>query len=176
VAHSSSIENTEAAPFRRVVEVNLVGYFLVLREAAALLRNQGTGGNVIVNSSKNVFAPGADFAAYSASKAGAHQLAKVAALELASIGVRVNMVNADAVFGDEHRPSGLWQEVGAARARARGLEPSALRDYYRQRNLLKASVTPEHVANAVVFFASNATPTTGATLPVDGGIPEAFPR
>ena len=176
VAHSSSIENTEAAPFRRVVEVNLVGYFLVLREAAALLRNQGTGGNVIVNSSKNVFAPGADFAAYSASKAGAHQLAKVAALELASAGVRVNMVNADAVFGDERRPSGLWQEVGAARARARGLEPSALRDYYRQRNLLKASVTPDHVANAVVFFASNATPTTGATLPVDGGIPEAFPR
>jgi rhamnulose-1-phosphate aldolase/alcohol dehydrogenase len=176
VAHSSPIEKTAAAPFRRVVEVNLVGYFLVLREAAALLRNQGTGGNVIVNSSKNVFAPGADFAAYSASKAGAHQLAKVAALELAPIGVRVNMVNADAVFGDEHRPSGLWQEVGAARARARGLEPSALRDYYRQRNLLKTSVTPEHVANAVVFFASDATPTTGATLPVDGGIPEAFPR
>jgi len=176
VAHSSSIENTEVAPFRHVVEVNLVGYFLVLREAAALLRSQGTGGNVIVNSSKNVFAPGADFAAYSASKAGAHQLAKVAALELASAGVRVNMVNADAVFGDERRPSGLWQEVGAARARARGLEPSALRDYYRQRNLLKASVTPDHVANAVVFFASNATPTTGATLPVDGGIPEAFPR
>ena len=54
------------------------------------------------------------------------------------------MVNADAVFGDERRPSGLWQEVGAARARARGLEPSALRDYYRQRNLLKASVTPDH--------------------------------
>jgi len=176
VAHSSSIENTGTAAFRRVVEVNLVGDFLVLREAAALLRIQGTGGSVIVNSSKNVFAPGADFAAYSASKAGAHQLAKVAALELAPIGVRVNMVNADAVFGDEHRPSGLWQEVGAARARARGLEPSALRDYYRQRNLLKASVTPEHVANAVLFFASNATPTTGATLPVDGGIPEAFPR
>jgi enoyl-[acyl-carrier-protein] reductase (NADH) len=41
---------------------------------------------------------------------------------------------------------------------------------------LKAIVTPEHVGNAVVFFASNLTPTTGATLPVDGGVADAFPR
>jgi hypothetical protein len=46
----------------------------------------------------------------------------------------------------------------------------------RQRNLLRAAVTPAHVGNAIVFFASNLTPTTGATLPVDGGIAEAFPR
>src|SRR5438445_574213 len=176
VAHVSPIEATDAAAFRRVVDVNLTGYFLVLREAAALFRRQGTGGNVIVNSSKNVFAPGADFGAYSASKAGAHQLGKVAALELAAAGVRVNLVNADAVFGDAKRPSGLWQAVGTARARSRGLDPAALQDYYRQRNLLKAVVTAEHVGNAVVFFASNLTPTTGATLPVDGGVPDAFPR
>jgi rhamnulose-1-phosphate aldolase/alcohol dehydrogenase len=176
IAHVASIEATDPAAFRRVVEVNLVGYFLVLREAAALMKRQGTGGNVIVNSSKNVFGPGADFGAYSASKAGGHQLGKVAALELAPAGVRVNMINADAVFGDGARPSGLWQEVGPARARSRGLDPSALADYYRQRNLLKARVTGEHVGNAVVFFASNLTPTTGATLPVDGGVADAFPR
>jgi NAD(P)-dependent dehydrogenase (short-subunit alcohol dehydrogenase family) len=176
IAHVSPIEATEAAAFRRVLDVNLAGYFLVLREAAALLRRQGTGGNVVVNSSKNVFGPGADFGAYSASKAGAHQLGKVAALELAPLGVRVNMVNADAVFGDARRPSGLWQEIGPARARSRGLDPAALQGYYRERNLLKATVTGEHVGNAVVFFASNLTPTTGATLPVDGGVPEAFPR
>jgi len=176
IAHVSPIETTDAAAFRRVVEVNLTGYFLVLRAAATLFRRQGTGGNVIVNSSKNVFGPGADFGAYSASKAGAHQLGKVAALELASAGVRVNMVNADAVFGDAKRPSGLWQEVGPARARSRGLDPAELESYYRQRNLLKATITAEHVGNAVVFFASNLTPTTGATLPVDGGVPEAFPR
>jgi NAD(P)-dependent dehydrogenase (short-subunit alcohol dehydrogenase family) len=176
VAHVSPIEATDTAAFRRVMDVNLVGYFLVLREAVALLKRQGTGGNVIVNSSKNVFGPGADFGTYSASKAGAHQLGKVAALELASAGVRVNMVNADAVFGDAKRPSGLWQEVGPARAKSRGLEPDALQGYYRDRNLLKTTITGEHVGNAVVFFASNLTPTTGATLPVDGGVPEAFPR
>jgi NAD(P)-dependent dehydrogenase (short-subunit alcohol dehydrogenase family) len=172
----SPLAEIEPAAFRRVVDVNLTGYFLVLREAARLLRRQGTGGNVIVNSSKNVFAPGADFGAYSASKAGAHQLGKVAALELAAAGVRVNLINADAVFGDPRRPSGLWQEVGPARARSRGLDPAELQEFYRQRNLLKATVTADHVGNAVVFFASNLTPTTGATLPVDGGVADAFPR
>jgi NAD(P)-dependent dehydrogenase (short-subunit alcohol dehydrogenase family) len=44
---------------------------------------QGTGGNVVVISSKNVFDPGAVFGAYSASKAGAHQISKIATLELA---------------------------------------------------------------------------------------------
>jgi NAD(P)-dependent dehydrogenase (short-subunit alcohol dehydrogenase family) len=176
VAHVNKIEATEPDAFRRVMEVNLVGYFLCLREGAQLLRRQGTGGHVIVNSSKNVFAPGADFGTYSASKAGAHQLGKVAALELADAGIRVNMINADAVFGDASRPSGLWQEVGPARAKSRGLDPTELQEFYRQRNLLKALVTPEHVGNAVVFLATNQTPTTGATIPVDGGVLEAFPR
>jgi rhamnulose-1-phosphate aldolase/alcohol dehydrogenase len=176
VAYVSKIEATDPQAFRRVIDVNLVGYFLCLREGAQLLRRQGTGGHVIVNSSKNVFAPGADFGTYSASKAGAHQLGKVAALELAGAGIRVNMINADAVFGDASRPSGLWQEVGPARAKSRGLDPSELQEFYRQRNLLKALVTPEHVGNAVVFLATNQTPTTGATIPVDGGVLEAFPR
>lgn len=176
VAHVSAIEALDPVAFRRVLDVNLFGTFLVLRESARLLARQGLGGNVILVSSKNVFAPGAEFGAYSASKAGAHQLARVAALELAAAGVRVNMINADAVFGDAARPSGLWQEVGPARARSRGLEPDALPEFYRQRNLLRARITPEHVGNAVVFFASNLTPTTGATLPVDGGVAEAFPR
>jgi enoyl-[acyl-carrier-protein] reductase (NADH) len=60
--------------------------------------------------------------------------------------------------------------------RSRGLDPEGLKEYYRQRNLLKVQVLAEHVGNAVVFFASEQTPTTGATLPVDGGIPAAFPR
>jgi NAD(P)-dependent dehydrogenase (short-subunit alcohol dehydrogenase family) len=176
IAHVSALTDLDAAALRRVVDVNFHGYFLVLREAARLMQRQGTGGNVIVNSSKNVFAPGADFGAYSASKAAGHQLAKVAALELAPHGIRVNLINADAVFGNDARPSGLWQEVGPARAKSRGMDPKELQEFYRQRNLLKARVTPEHVGNAVVFFATNQTPTTGATLPVDGGVPEAFPR
>ncbi|MFL5311009.1 MAG: bifunctional aldolase/short-chain dehydrogenase [Myxococcales bacterium] len=176
IAHVSALAETEAPQFRRVMDVNLVGYFLTLRAAARVLRAQGTGGNVIVNASKNVFAPGADFGAYSASKAAGHQLGKVAAIELAPLGVRVNMINADAVFAEGDTPSGLWREIGPDRARSRGLAPEKLQQFYRDRNLLHAEVTGAQVGRAVVFFASNQTPTTGATLPVDGGIAAAFPR
>ena len=127
-------------------------------------------------STKNVFAPGARFGAYSASKAAAHQLARVASLELAAQDVRVNMVAPDAVFSHGARPSGLWQEVGPDRMRARNLDPDGLRAYYRERNLLKAEIRADHVANAVAFFLRRETPTTGVTLPVDGGLPDATPR
>jgi NAD(P)-dependent dehydrogenase (short-subunit alcohol dehydrogenase family) len=90
--------------------------------------------------------------------------------------VRVNMVAPDAVFSDGARRSGLWQEVGPGRMQARGLDAQGLEDYYRDRNLLKARVTAAHVANAVLFFATRRTPTTGATLPVDGGLPDSTPR
>ena len=176
IAHVSALAETDAAQFRKVMDVNLLGYFLTLRAAARVMRAQGTGGNVIVNASKNVFAPGADFGAYSASKAAGHQLGKVAAIELAPLGVRVNMINADAVFAEGDTPSGLWREIGPDRARSRGLAPEKLQEFYRERNLLHAEVTGAHVGRAVVFFASNQTPTTGATLPVDGGIAAAFPR
>jgi NAD(P)-dependent dehydrogenase (short-subunit alcohol dehydrogenase family) len=176
IACAAPLHELDLGDFRRVQEVNATGVFLTLREAARLMRRQGTGGNVIVVSSKNVFAPGAEFAAYSASKAAAAQLGKVAALDLAADGIRVNSVNPDAVFGTAEIPSGLWQAVGPERARARGVSLDELADAYRRRSLLKLRVTGEHVGNAVVFFASNLTPTTGATLPVDAGLPEAFPR
>ena len=112
----------------------------------------------------------------SASKAAGHQLGKVSAIELAAEGIRVNMINADAIFAEDDIESGLWATVGPDRARSRGLKLEELPDYYRSRNLLRARVTARHVGNAVVFFASNRTPTTGATLPVDGGVVEAFPR
>ncbi len=176
IARAGTIAELDLDDFRAAVDVNLTGAFLTLREGLTHLKLQNTGGNVVVVSTKNVFAPGASFGAYSASKAGAHQLARVAALEAAAFGVRVNLVNADAVFGPPENPSGLWREVGPARAAARGLEPAQLEDFYRDRNLLHARVTPEHVGRAVVFFARQDTPTTGGVLPVDGGLPEAFPR
>jgi len=176
IALVAPIEELSADQARRVAEVNYLGVVNTIREAARVFRLQGTGGHIVVNSSKNVFAPGKDFGAYSASKAAAHQISKIAAIELAPLGVRVNLINADAIFDEGEVRSGLWEAVGPDRARRRGLEAEELPEFYRQRNLLRARVRARHVGNAVVFFASNATPTTGATLPVDGGIPEAFPR
>jgi rhamnose utilization protein RhaD (predicted bifunctional aldolase and dehydrogenase)/NAD(P)-dependent dehydrogenase (short-subunit alcohol dehydrogenase family) len=176
IAHVASLVELAEADFRKVIDVNLLGVYQVLKAAVPVFRRQKTGGNVVINSSKNVFDPGAAFGAYSASKAGAHQLGKIAALELAPLGVRVNMINADAIFADEETSSGLWDVVGPDRMRSRNLDPAGLREYYRQRNLLKTEVTADDVGRAVVFFAAGQTPTTGATLPVDGGIPAAFPR
>jgi len=176
IAHVARLAELTDADLARVVEVNFAGYHRVLRAATRLFEGQGSGGDVIVNSSKNVFDPGPGFGAYSCAKAAAHQLGKIAALELAPLSVRVNMINADAIFGDEAIPSQLWAEVGPDRMRARGLDAAGLRAYYRDRNLLKVEVTADHVAAGVLFFATRQTPTTGATLPIDGGIASAFPR
>ena len=173
MAHVSFIRDMELEDFRRLERVNVEGALLTLRECGNLLADQGTGGDIIIISTKNVPAPGAGFGAYSATKAGCHQLGRLASLELAEYGVRVNMVAPDAVFGEGKFKSGLWQAVGPERMKARGLDEAGLQEYYRQRNLLQVRVTGRHVANAVLFFATRQTPTTGATIPVDGGLPEA---
>lgn len=162
--------------YRLLERVNVEGTLLVLAEAGRLFKRQATGGDIVLVSTKNVFAPGANFGAYSSTKAAAHQLARIASLELAVDDVRVNMVAPDAVFGHGASRSGLWAEVGPDRMKARGLDEAGLEAYYQSRNLLKARVTATHVVNAVLFFATRQTPTTGATIPVDGGLPDATPR
>jgi NAD(P)-dependent dehydrogenase (short-subunit alcohol dehydrogenase family) len=103
-------------------------------------------------------------------------LARIASLELAEFGVRVNMVAPDNVFAHGSRGSGLWAEVGADRARSKGLQLKDLPAHYQNRNLLKSKISASDVANAVLYFATHQSPTTGATIPVDGGLPDATPR
>jgi NAD(P)-dependent dehydrogenase (short-subunit alcohol dehydrogenase family) len=170
------LKDIELGDFKRLEKVNVEGTFLTLREIARHFILQGTGGDVIIVSTKNVPSPGAGFGAYSATKAACHQLGRIASIELAQYGVRVNMVAPDGVFSEGKYKSGLWAEVGPDRMRARGLDEKGLQEYYQNRNLLKARITGRHVANAVLFFATRQTPTTGVTIPVDGGLPDATPR
>ncbi|KAA3605103.1 MAG: SDR family NAD(P)-dependent oxidoreductase [Planctomycetota bacterium] len=176
LAHVSTLEKLDLVAYERLERVNVHGTLLLLQQAARYFRSQNTGGDVVLISTKNVFAPGAGFGAYSGTKAAAHQLARIASLEMAELDVRVNMVAPDAVFSDGARKSGLWAEVGPDRMKARGLDEAGLESYYQNRNLLKARITAEHVGRAVLYFLSRQTPTTGATLPVDGGLPDATPR
>ncbi len=176
IAMVAQLKETELEAFRRLEKVNVEGTLLTLAATAHHFIRQGTGGDIIIVSTKNVPSPGAGFGAYSATKAACHQLGRIASLELAPHGVRVNMVAPDGVFSEGNFKSGLWEEVGPDRMRARGLDEQGLQEYYRNRNLLKARVTGRHVANAVLFFATRQTPTTGATIPVDGGLPDATPR
>jgi NAD(P)-dependent dehydrogenase (short-subunit alcohol dehydrogenase family) len=172
----SYLKDIDLDAFRELEKVNVEGALLTLREIAHHFILQGTGGDVIIVSTKNVPSPGAGFGAYSATKAACHQLGRIASIELAQYGVRVNMVAPDGVFFEGKYKSGLWEEVGPDRMRARGLDEKGLQEYYRSRNLLKARVTGRHVSNAVLFFATRQTPTTGVTIPVDGGLPDATPR
>ena len=176
LAHVAGLDELKLEDFQRLARVNIEGTLLVLSEASRWLKRQGIGGDMVLISTKNVFAPGARFGAYSATKAAAHQLARIASLELAPHDIRVNMVSPDAVFSEGSVRSGLWAEVGPDRMKARGLNEAQLEEYYQSRNLLKARVTARHVANAVNFLVTRQTPTTGATIPVDGGLPDATPR
>jgi NAD(P)-dependent dehydrogenase (short-subunit alcohol dehydrogenase family) len=176
IAMVSYLKDIDLDAFRKLEKVNVEGALLTLSEAGHHFIRQGTGGDIIVISTKNIPSPGAGFGAYSATKAACHQLGRIASIELAQYGVRVNMVAPDAVFSEGQFKSGLWEEVGPSRMKARGLDEKELQEYYRNRNLLKARITGRHVANAVLFFATRQTPTTGATIPVDGGLPNATPR
>ncbi|MEG3639486.1 bifunctional aldolase/short-chain dehydrogenase [Magnetococcus sp. PR-3] len=176
LAHVSTLAQMENDKFARLQQVNVEGTLNLIKQAANHYASMAMGGDIILISTKNVFAPGASFGAYSATKAASHQLARIASLELAPLGVRVNMVAPDAVFSDGDRQSGLWATVGPDRMKARGLDQAGLEDYYRNRNLLKEKITAEDVARAVAYFATRQSPTTGATLPVDGGLPDATPR
>jgi rhamnose utilization protein RhaD (predicted bifunctional aldolase and dehydrogenase)/NAD(P)-dependent dehydrogenase (short-subunit alcohol dehydrogenase family) len=176
IAHVAALTVMDVETFRKLERVNVEGTLFVMAECGRHFARQQTGGDIVLVSTKNVFAPGARFGAYSATKAAAHQLARIASLEMADLDVRVNMVSPDAVFSHGARRSGLWAEVGPDRMKARGLDEAGLEEYYRSRNLLKARVTARHVANAVLYFATRQSPTTGATIPVDGGLPDATPR
>lgn len=176
IAMVSSLMEMDLDEFRRLEQVNVEGALLTLREAGRRMSIAGHGGDIVLVSTKNVFSPGAGFGAYSATKAAAHQLARIASLEFAEHDIRVNMVAPDAVFSDGNRRSGLWASVGPSRMKARGLDEAGLEEYYRNRNLLKARVEASDVARAVLFFVTRQTPTTGATIPVDGGLPDSTPR
>lgn len=176
IASSATIDTIDDDEMNRVFDINFAGYLRTMRAAARVMKRQSMGGHIAIISSKNVFAPGKEFALYSASKAAGHQVGRIAAMELAPFDIRVNMINPDGIFHHADIASGLWEAVGPERAKSRGLTMDELPDFYRQRNLLKAAVTAEHVGRAVLFVVSSGVPMTGATIPVDGGIPEASPR
>lgn len=174
VADSAPIDRLDLATWQRSLDVNATGHFLVCRAAVSQMRAQALGGSIVLICTKNVFDPGADFGAYSAAKAAELQLGRVLAIENGQHRIRVNMVNPDGVFGD----SGLWtHELRRGRAAAHNVSVDRLETFYAERNLLRVPVDAADVAQAVLFLASDrSAKTTGAVLPVDGGVRGAFPR
>lgn len=156
------IEELETSAWDRVLRINLDPNLVLLREAHGLLKHAPRYGRVVVNASKNVLAPGAGAVAYSSSKAAVTQMARVAALEWARDGVRVNIVHPDQVFD-----TGIWtDEVLKARAAHYGLTV----EQYKRRNLLGVEIKSRYVGD---FIAEMLGPlfenVTGVQIPVDGG-------
>jgi rhamnulose-1-phosphate aldolase/alcohol dehydrogenase len=175
LASSAPVEETSVELWDKNHAVLAKGYFLVSRGAFRILKEQGIGGSLIFVASKNALAAGKNASAYSSAKAAELHLARCLAEEGGAVRIRVNTVNPDAVLSGSRIWDSGWREE---RARAYGIDPDELEDYYRQRNVLKLNVLPENVADAVLFFASEtrSSRSTGNVLNVDGGVKDAYPR
>ena len=171
---SKSLLDTTVADWDLQHDVMARGSFLVARAAAAVMRAQRMGGDIISICSKNSVFAGPNNVAYGAAKADqAHQVRLLAA-ELGEHGIRVNGINPDGVV----RGSGIFASGwGAQRAAVYGVPEAELGAFYAQRTLLKHEVLPEHVAAAVVALtAGDLALTTGLHIPVDAGVAAAFLR
>ncbi|GAA4146916.1 bifunctional aldolase/short-chain dehydrogenase [Actinomadura keratinilytica] len=171
---SKPLLETTTADWDLQHDVMARGSFLVSRETARVMIEQGMGGDIVYIVSKNGVFAGPNNIAYGATKADqAHQVRLLAA-ELGGHGIRVNGVNPDGVVRGSGIFAGGW---GAQRAAVYGVEEEKLGEYYAQRTLLKREVLPEHVAAAVfALTGGDLTHTTGLHVPVDAGVAAAFLR
>jgi rhamnulose-1-phosphate aldolase len=169
-----SLLQTTEAEWDLLHDVMSKGSFLVSQAAAAVLIEQGMGGDIVYISSKNSIFAGPDNIAYSATKADQSHQVRLLAAELGAHGIRVNGINPDGVV----RGSGIFSSGwGAYRAATYGVKEEDLGQFYANRTILKREVVPENVADAVyVLTGPELSRTTGLHIPVDSGVGAAFLR
>ena len=177
IASSAPIEETTVALWRKNYDVLAEGYFLTARAAFPLMKrmkDQG-GASIVFIGSKNGVAAATNASAYASAKAAANHLARCLALEGAPSGIRVNVVNPDAVIKGSKIWDGDWRKE---RAGAHGIDSGReLEEHYRQRSMLKRDVLPSDIAEAVYFLASDmSAKSTGNMINVDAGNAQAFTR
>ncbi len=174
LASAAPIEETTVELWRKNHNVVAEGYFLTARSAFTLMKRQG-GGSIVFIGSKNALAAATNASAYASAKAAAVHLARCLALEGAEHGIRVNVVNPDAVIRGSRIWDGAWRKE---RASSYGVDPGEeLEEFYRKRSMLKLNVLPEDIAEAVWYFASSVSAkSTGNILNVDAGNAQAFTR
>lgn len=149
------IEDYSYEDFDRVVEVNLKGTFILMKEIGSEIAKNRDGGSIVVMSSIRGVVVEQGQAAYAATKAAVAQLARVQAAELAPMNVRVN------ALAPGYTDTPLVTKIKN--------DP----EWYRQstsRNALKRWASPREIAGPAVFLATPAASyITGAVLYVDGG-------
>ncbi|QRX82606.1 bifunctional rhamnulose-1-phosphate aldolase/short-chain dehydrogenase [Glaciimonas sp. PAMC28666] len=174
IASSAPLEETTLEMWERNQSILVTGYFLVSRSAFRMMKEQKLGGSMVFVASKNGLVASAGASAYCTAKAGEIHLARCIALEGAAHGIRVNVVNPDAVIRGSRIWDGKWKEERAA---SNKIASADVEEFYRQRSMLKRSVLPEDIAEAVYFLASDkSAKSTGNIINVDAGNAAAFTR
>jgi rhamnulose-1-phosphate aldolase/alcohol dehydrogenase len=174
IASSAPLEDTTLESWERNQAILSTGYFLVSRASFRIMKQQELGGSMVFVASKNGLVASAGASAYCTAKAAEIHLARCIALEGAPHGIRVNVVNPDAVIKGSKIWDGKWKEERAA---SNKIEADDIEDFYRKRSLLKLSVLPEDIAEAVYFLSSSkAGKSTGNIINVDAGNAAAFTR
>lgn len=174
-ARRGTVADTTDEDYALLSDLLMKAYFTTMRAATQIMIRQGTGGSIVVVGSKNAVAVGSNAAIYSAAKAFELHLMRTAANDLAKHGIRSNAVNPDAVL----QGSGIWSDAWREQtAKSLGISIDELPEYYRKRSMLGVAVEPDHIAEAICWLASEkrSSRTTGATIPVDGGVREGFLR
>ena len=152
--HKSSLEVT-VEEFRKVVDVNLTGEFIVAREAARIMVERGIKGSIInmASMSGSVVNIPQWQCSYNASKAGIIHMTKSLAVEFAEYGIRVNCLSPGYIGTEPNKRT-----------------PKDMMDVWLRMTPMKRMAEPEEMVSAVLYFASGASGyTTGSELIVDGG-------
>ena len=150
--------DTTTALFRKILEVNLIGSFVVAREAARCMRERGKGSIVNIASVSGIRG-NAGRVAYGASKAGVISMTQVMAVELAAVGIRVNAI----APGPVETPLVRTMHTEQSRAHWMSIVPQ------------HRYAAPEEIAGAAIFLLDECKSSfvTGQTICVDGGFTAA---
>ncbi len=171
---SKSIGDHTEKDWDLLYDVLVKGQFFITQAAVRVMQKQAIGGDMINIVSKNALVSGPNNAGYGSAKAAQLHLSRLNAAELGADGIRVNVVNPDAVISDSNIWAGGWAE---GRAKAYGITVEELPAYYAKRTLLNQVILPQDIANACFAFVGGLLDkSTGNVLNVDGGVAMAFVR
>ncbi len=174
IASASPIEDTTLEVWNRNIDILATGYFLVSREALRLFRRQKLGGAVVFIASKNGLAASAGASAYCTAKAAEDPSRALPGAGGSGRRHPRQHGQPDAVLRGSKIWNGEWREQRAASSK---IGEDQLEEHYRARSLLKRSVFPEDIAEAVYFLASDlSAKSTGNIVNVDAGNQISFTR